>query len=401
MRGVWQDLRYAVRTVRRQPGFAATIVLTLALGIAVNTTVFTIVNAVALRPLPFESADRIVQLNVRNVDNAQNPVSELSYLDFQEWQSARRTFEQIAATEERPVGIADDVRTATLVAARVRVVEYLLPDRSAASARPRFHPGRTIGPERRPLSSWAVTSGVPAMAPTRRFSDGPSASTGSVHGRRHNAAGRWFSISCGILAASRLVAADRTDVAECPTTGRLRTTPTWGDHRAGLDRVDWHHRVPRRALPGHEPEHCAFCHAVPHRPGIRGRNAGSARRRGVRAAHRLRKRRESLLARAADRSRDVTLRMALGASRWRVVRQLLVEVLLLAAAGGVVGLALSYPGLEMLRNLPARVRATVLGAVHPRSYSFSRISPRSVRAARSCAAWSPRGMARGRASPRR
>ena len=104
LRGVWQDVWYALRTVRRQPGFAATIILTLALGIAVNTTVFTIVNAVALRPLPFESADRIVQLSVRNVDNAQNPVSELSYLDFQEWQSARRTFEQIAATDERPAG---------------------------------------------------------------------------------------------------------------------------------------------------------------------------------------------------------------------------------------------------------------------------------------------------------
>ncbi len=60
-----------------------------------------------------------------------------------------------------------------------------------------------------------------------------------------------------------------------------------------------------------------------------------------------------LLARSADRARDVTLRLALGASRWRIVRQLLVEGLLLATAGGLCGFALAQPGLQLLRNLPA------------------------------------------------
>src|SRR4029453_4229659 len=58
-------------------------------------------------------------------------------------------------------------------------------------------------------------------------------------------------------------------------------------------------------------------------------------------------------ARAADRSRDVTLRLALGASRWRIVRQLLVESLLLATAGGVCGLGFAYAGIQVFRNLPA------------------------------------------------
>jgi predicted permease len=60
-----------------------------------------------------------------------------------------------------------------------------------------------------------------------------------------------------------------------------------------------------------------------------------------------------LLARAADRSRDVTLRLALGASRWRIVRQLIVESLVLAGAGGLLGLTLWYPAIQVFRNLPA------------------------------------------------
>ena len=62
--GLWQDLRYALRTLRQHPGVTATIVLTLGIGIAVNTTVFTIVNAAFLRPFPFEEADRVVQIGM-------------------------------------------------------------------------------------------------------------------------------------------------------------------------------------------------------------------------------------------------------------------------------------------------------------------------------------------------
>ena len=103
--------------MRKQPAFTAIVVLTLGLGIAVNTTVFTIVNAVVLRPLPFENPDRIVRLNVRNVDSAQNRVSDLSYPDFRDWQTATRTFEQMAAAAERAVDISGDQRSATVAVA--------------------------------------------------------------------------------------------------------------------------------------------------------------------------------------------------------------------------------------------------------------------------------------------
>ena len=87
----YRDLKYASRTLRKHPGFAAVVVITLALGIGANTAIFSFVNAVILNPLPFPDSDRLVVMSQTNPEG--NEIS-VSLLNFQDWQARARSFEE-------------------------------------------------------------------------------------------------------------------------------------------------------------------------------------------------------------------------------------------------------------------------------------------------------------------
>ena len=95
-----RDLRFGVRMLRKDPSFTAIAVLTLALGIGANTAIFSVVNAVLLRPLPFPQAENLVLVWATSPERA-NDVA--SYPDFEEWKARGRSFESMAAFTTRSV----------------------------------------------------------------------------------------------------------------------------------------------------------------------------------------------------------------------------------------------------------------------------------------------------------
>jgi hypothetical protein len=320
LRGFWQDVQFATRTATKRPWFAVTIVVTLGMGIAVNATVFTIVNAVALRPLPFQDADRMVQLNVRNVGNAQNPVAELSYADFQEWQTAQRTFEQIAATEERAVDVADAQRAPAVVRAAyvswntfslIGQPPMLGRDFTAADDRTGASPAVILGGH-----LWYARYGAdPAIVgKTIRVNGAPS----TVVGVMPPEVGFPDRVEFWLPLAA-LPETERTSRSTriLDGFGRLRPGTTIEQAAAELESITTGlaERFPetnRNTAPFVEPFRIAapFIAAMIALLGAVGfvlliacANVANL-----------------MLARAADRARDVAVRVAMGASRWRIVR---------------------------------------------------------------------------------
>lgn len=90
-----QDLRYAARTLRKSPGFTAVAALTLALGIGANTAIFSVVNAVILRPLPYPEPDKLVAL-FGNVKRAKVERRGTSFADYLDWRAKSTSFEDMA-----------------------------------------------------------------------------------------------------------------------------------------------------------------------------------------------------------------------------------------------------------------------------------------------------------------
>ena len=91
----WQDLRYAWRKLRRSPGFAFTAILVLSLGIGASVAIFVFVDAALLKPLPYQSPDRLMSLMSVNQSSAGSVIWALSYADFQDWQQMNKSFSSL------------------------------------------------------------------------------------------------------------------------------------------------------------------------------------------------------------------------------------------------------------------------------------------------------------------
>src|SRR5687767_6161665 len=116
MRPLWQDLRYGIRMLRKSPGFTLAAVLTLALGIGANTAIFSVVNAVLLRPLPYPQPDQIVRVFETSRTMMESPASPPNFLD---WREQNHVFERVAAFQGMVLNLVSPDGVEQLSAMRV------------------------------------------------------------------------------------------------------------------------------------------------------------------------------------------------------------------------------------------------------------------------------------------
>ena len=368
-----QDIRYALRLWRRKPGFAFVAILTLALGVGANTAMFTIVNAVLLRPLPYHNADRIVSVWGRT---SAFPRGLLTYREFEESAKLPQTFESVALWLPQSVNITgtDEPQrlVGTFVTASFFEVLGLRAERGRLFTNEESAPG-TVKPvavithttwQRRfngdpgAIGATMIVNGVPLTVigvlqppfdPDRAPSDGYYISTDLFIPLAQ------FPTPNGLAAAGPVMLG----------VARLAPGATVARAASDLDLIQ-----KRLAADGSQP-----AASGPSFTAASGRTlfvepaqesvVGTSRPAlmllfaavGVVLLIACVNVSQLLLARAVDRDREIALRAALGASRGAVTRQLTVEALLLAFVASIVGLGLgrfAIAGLAWLRP-PASV----------------------------------------------
>jgi len=347
------DLRSSSRTLVKHPGFAITTGLILALGIGANTTIFSVVNAILMRPLPYEDPDRIVMVWETNQSEGveRSIVSPANFLD---WRNQNRVFEDLAAFRfwySTVTGLGNPERYSS---ARVSASFFPL-----LRVKPEI--GRNFGPEDEEAGSDRVVMLTHGLW-QRRFGDDPN-----IIGRSLTIDGESFTI-IGVLPANfrfiRVLDAELElwmPMAFSPEqlTREDRSIIVYGRLKQGVQlaqaQVEMNGITHRLAQEypntnsgwGAQVNNLHDQAVEPIRPTLLILMTVVGFVLLIACANVV----NLLLTRATARQKEIAIRLALGSSRFRLMRQLLIESLSLALLGGVAGLLLAYWGIQVLNGV--------------------------------------------------
>lgn len=359
-----QDLRYGLRQLRRNPGFAAVAVIALALGIGANTAIFSTIDAELLHPFAFNHLSRIVMLweAAPSQGEFHDKAAPANFLD---WKKQNKSFSQLAALHGWSATLTGHGFAERLEGYRVTADFFPLlgiaPQFGRAIAASDFHPGResvvvfSHGFWQRHLGANRAILGKTVL----------------LDGRTYTVIGvmpKEFSFPPGAEAWSPL---DLTSAASTGRTdhyltviGRLKPGVSIAQAQADLGTVAARlGRAYPQTNAGHRVQVVSLLQefAGDARPFVLLLMFAAAFVLLLACTNVM----NLQLARSTGRQKEIAVRLALGASRWRITRQLLVETLILAFAGGAAGALLAGWGLHLaLRAVPPYIIAHVAGLRH-------------------------------------
>jgi predicted permease len=359
MSGLLQDVRYALRQLRKSPGFTMVAVLTLALGIGANTAIFSVIDAVLLRPLPFHDPGRLVV--VKTTEPGRRDDIGVSYPAFLDWRSRNHVFDALSAyrTDDFTLTGRDEVVhvTGAVVSSNTFSLLGVAP---------------SLGREFMPAEDDPVATGFPVILShnfwRERFGSNPN-----ILGERLTVSGQSFTV-VGVMPPNfqfpvqstpvefwTTIALDAQPIGNTPpvtsqrgisyldVTARLKSQVTAQQAQTEMAEIQ---ETLNKQYPENRPKGIAIVAEIDDvvgnaRPALFVLLGAVGLVLLIACANLA----NLLLARATARHKEISVRTALGATRWMIVRQLLVESMLLATAGAATGLVLAAWTVKTLPRL--------------------------------------------------